>query len=214
MAPSSSVGDGCRRRAERLARRGYGEGLSRGSDAGVDRAHRRRAFSSISSYSSSGSDCDHDRAAGADRRRLAVDHDRADRDAEVAAAAEAEVADRARVDAARLALESSMISIVRSFGAPVIEPGGKQARTQSGGSDAPRAAGRGRSRRAGARSRRSRPPSAPGTCTLPTSQTRPRSLRSRSTIIRFSARFFSSARELRGQARVLRRRRRRGGWSP
>ena len=86
-----------------------------------------------------------------------------------------------------------MISSVRSFGAPVIEPGGKAARTQS---------------IASALSRR-RPRTtvtiwwtvacdsttiSRGTSTVPSRETRPRSLRTRSAIMRFSARVFSSRR--------------------
>ena len=85
-----------------------------------------------------------------------------------------------------------MISIVRSFGAPVIEPPGKQARTQSTASVPSRI----------------RPSTVDtswctvayvsvaisrGTRTVPVRHTRPRSLRSRSTIIRFSARVLGSA---------------------
>lgn len=85
-----------------------------------------------------------------------------------------------------------MISSVRSFGAPVIDPPGKQARTQSTASVPSR----------------SRPSTVDTswctvayvsvamsreTRTVPVRQTRPRSLRSRSTIIRFSARVLASA---------------------
>ena len=107
-----------------------------------------------------------------------------------------------------------MISIVRSFGAPVIEPPGKHGADAVGRLDVRRAAGRARSRRAGARSRRSRRASAFGTCTVPTSQTTPRSLRSRSTIIRFSARFFSSARSSLGAGARPRPASRRAGAVP
>ena len=101
-----------------------------------------------------------------------------------------------------------MISIVRFLGAPVIEPPGKQARMQSGGSTSSRelAADGGDElvhRRVASRRRNSC-----GTCTVPTSQTTPRSLRSRSTIIRFSARSFSSSRSSSASRSVL------GGVAP
>ena len=83
-----------------------------------------------------------------------------------------------------------MMSIVRNFGAPVIDPGGKAARTHSTGETSAR--------------RRPRTVETSwwrvwyvstcisfGTETLPSSLTAPRSLRSRSTIMRFSARVFS-----------------------
>ena len=81
--------------------------------------------------------------------------------------------------------------MVRTFGAPVIEPPGKQCRTAVSASTPGR----------------SRPRTVDtswctvvydstvmnvGTSTVPMSQTRPRSLRNRSTIIMFSARFFGS----------------------
>lgn len=83
-----------------------------------------------------------------------------------------------------------MISIVRSFGAPVIDPGGKAARMHATGEMPSR--------------RRPRTVETSwwtvrwvstsmsfGTDTLPSSLTAPRSVRSRSTIMRFSARVFS-----------------------
>src|SRR6266545_1648229 len=94
----------------------------------------------------------------------------------------------------------SMISIARGFGAPVIEPPGNVARIRSGiltsGRRRPRTTlsrwctfGRDRS----ARSK--------GMRTLPKSQTFPRSLRSRSTIITFSAASFSLPRSSSASAR-------------
>ena len=92
------------------------------------------------------------------------------------------------------ASRASMMLNVRSLGAPVIEPPGKVARSTSMRST----------------SRRNVPttvltswwtvlkdstPMSTGTSTEPTLQTRPRSLRSRSTIIRFSARVFGSVRK-------------------
>ena len=64
-----------------------------------------RALSRISSNSSCGVGLHDDRPAGADRRPARPQDDRADHDAEVHHAVEAEVADRPRVDAARLGLE-------------------------------------------------------------------------------------------------------------
>ncbi len=83
-----------------------------------------------------------------------------------------------------------MISMVRSFGAPVIEPPGKQARTASITLTSARSCPRIVETSWCTVSYVSVTMSL-GTCTLPTSQTRPRSLRTRSTIMRFSARVLS-----------------------
>ena len=83
-----------------------------------------------------------------------------------------------------------MISSARTFGAPVTDPGGKAARMRS---PSPAAAlsvpctSETRCQRPGCGSA----PSRRGTCTLPAVQTRLRSLRIRSTIITFSARFLA-----------------------
>ena len=66
------------------------------------------------------------------RRHAVGDDARADRDREVhPLAAGGDVADRAGVRAARSGSSSSMISIARTFGAPVIVPAGKVARNTS-----------------------------------------------------------------------------------
>ena len=85
-----------------------------------------------------------------------------------------------------------MISSARTFGAPVTEPGGNAARIRSP-SPAP-----GRSVPVTVETRCQTPgcgsgPSRTGTVTEPGTQTRLRSLRTRSTIITFSARFFAEA---------------------
>ena len=80
-----------------------------------------------------------------------------------------------------------MISIVRSFGAPVIEPPGKLARTASSAPTPARSVPRTTLTSWCTVAWLSTTISA-GTWMLPSSQTRPRSLRTRSAIIRFSAR--------------------------
>src|ERR1043166_2862071 len=75
-------------------------------DPGIDRLHRRPPLEQGLLVLVLGVGLHHDRATDSNRRRLAVHHDRADDDVEIATATEAEVADRARVDAAGLALEA------------------------------------------------------------------------------------------------------------
>ena len=90
----------------------------------------------------------------------------------------------------RCGSSSSIISIARIFGAPVMEPPGKQARSKS---QACSAGGR-RARMVLTRwctAGKGSTTNSSGTLTEPGAATRPISLRSRSTIIRFSARSFS-----------------------
>ena len=96
------------------------------------------------------------------------------------------------------------MSIVRSFGAPVIDPGGKAARMHSTGETSARR----RPRTVETSWWRVRYVSTCisfGTETLPSSLTAPRSLRSRSTIMRFSARVFSLVASVSRIRSILRR---------
>ncbi len=86
---------------------------------------------------------------------------------------------------------SAAISIARTLGAPVTDPGGKVARSRAAlVTSGPRWPTTSETRcQTACRSART----SAGTRTLPGVQTRPRSLRMRSTIITFSARFFADA---------------------
>ena len=94
-----------------------------------------------------------------------------------------------------------MTSIVRSLGAPVIEPAGNSARSAADRADVVAQPAADRRDQLVHATGRTRPPSAPAPSTVPGSQTIDRSLRSRSTIIRFSARNFGSVRQPRAAAR-------------
>ena len=105
-----------------------------------------------------------------------------------------EQAERAGVDAARAGLER-----VDDLHRAQLRRAGHRAAGERGAHRVERgrrrrAAGRGPSRRAGAPSRRTRRRSAPAPRRCPARTRAPRSLRTRSTIMRFSARSFSSAR--------------------
>ena len=82
-----------------------GVGRVAAGDGAGDRRHRRPRLEQDLVELVDRVGLHHDRAAGADRRPPRAHHDRADDDAEVHHAVEAEVADRAGVDAARLVLE-------------------------------------------------------------------------------------------------------------
>ena len=130
------------------------------------------------------------RRAGASRP--ARRHERADRDGRSKSPAGSNQPIAPQYGPRRTGSSSSMISIARIFGAPVIDPPGKVARSTSPA--ACRDAARPRpSRRGGARSAALDSQSRV-TATEPYRHTRPRSLRSRSTIITFSARSFALAR--------------------
>ena len=87
---------------------------------------------------------------------------------------------------------SAMISMQRTLGHPVIVPPGKQRANPPGSGTGRPAAGRSRSTRCDARGRRFRSAMYSSTRTVPPTQTRPRSLRSRSISMTCSARSFSS----------------------
>lgn len=82
--------------------------------------------------------------------------------------------------------------IVRTLGAPVIEPPGKAARSAAAG-PTPGAAAPQTVETNWCTEAKLSTSISPGTCTDPGRQTRPRSFLSRSTIMRFSARSFSLA---------------------
>ena len=118
----------------------------------------------------------------------AVDPEGADADGQLAGAAVGvDPADAAAVRAAgRASPASSMIRRALDLGAPVTEPGGKAAPSSSGQPAPARSSPRTVDTRwtsPGCFSTAHRS----GTVTVPVAQTRPRSLRTRSTIITFSA---------------------------
>ena len=151
-----------------------------------------RALSSVSRYSCSGSESatmpppalKYTRPPRATAVRMAM--------LRVERAGDAPVADRRRSRRrARDGSSSAMISIARTFGAPVIEPPGNAARSRSSASMPGVELRRPRSRRGGGRWRSARARRARRRARVPGAQTRDRSLRIRSTIIRFSARSFA-----------------------
>jgi hypothetical protein len=112
---------------------------------------------------------------------------RADGDAQLAFAVETEIADGAGVGPRETGSSSSMISIARNFGAPVMLPPGKQAASAAKCVTLrAQAAFHGGNQMLHLREAFEPAPSS-GTCTEPNSQTLPRSLRSRSVIITSSA---------------------------
>ena len=177
--------------------------LARGVGVGCQRAHQRARLEQHLLVLGLGVGLHDDRAAGADRGGLAVHDDRADHDVEVAAAAQPEVADRAGVDAARLVLE-----LVDDLHRALLRGAGHRAAREAG-ADAVRRLHVLAELAADGRDQlvhglvASRSPSGAARAPCPMSQTTPRSLRSRSVIIRFSARVFSSVRSVLGQPQVL-----------
>src|SRR5215218_154856 len=95
---SASIVSGCRGEGGVLERR-------LGVCPAVDGLHQRACLEQRLLVLGLGIGLHDDRTAGPDGRRLAVHDDRPDHDVEVGRAAQAEVADRARVDAAGLPLE-------------------------------------------------------------------------------------------------------------
>ena len=106
-----------------------------------------------------------------------------------------------------------MISIARRFGAPVIEPPGKHDTSTSGCRTSGRTAATTDDTRCITLAVRSSSHSA-ATCTEPGTEVGTRSLRSRSTIITFSARSLTERRERGGQRARPRPASRRGGACP
>ena len=125
--------------------------------------------------------CRRRRPARRGRRQL----ERADRDVELEPRDRAGKADRAGVDLAAGGLQLGDHPQAWTLGAPVTEPGGNVARSSVAVAD-PGAGGRGRGRR-GATARVGLRGGRRGATIVPYSQTRPRSLRIRSTIITCSA---------------------------
>ena len=121
-------------------------------DAAPSTASRARAFTRVSSISSVGDRERGDAAAGADARTCGRQHDRADDHREVGAAVDAEVAERARVDAAR-----SLLELVQDRHRTVLGRAGHRARPGT-----PPARRRARSRMARSGRARSRPAGARG----------------------------------------------------
>ena len=100
-------------------------------------------------------------------------------------------ADRTAVDAPAHRLQRRMRSSAASFGAPVTDPGGNVAVDERRPSRRRTAAGPARCSRDGRAPGASSTATATGPSPSPSSHTRPRSLRTRSTIITFSARSLS-----------------------
>ena len=150
------------------------------------------AFTRISAYSSAGSDSAVIAPPTPNRAAVGGGHHRADDDAEVGRADQREVAERARVDPARPGLEP----VDDLHRAHLRRPGHRPRREAAARTRRP---GRARGA-AGPRTVETSwctgrvgldPEQVAARATDPISQTRPRSLRTRSTIIRFSARSFS-----------------------
>ena len=151
-----------------------------------DRRHRRPRLEQDLVELVHGVGLHDDRPAGADRGPAGAHHDRADDDAEVDRAVDPEPADRAGVDAARLGLE-----VVDDLHRADLRRAGDRAAGEAGAGALGRASavlehaahGRDQLVHGGV----VLDDHSSGTPTQPTSPTRPRSLRSRSTIIRCSA---------------------------
>jgi len=170
------------------------------------RAQRRAGLAHVSRSLGRRVRVEEHRAAGVHERASPLEGHDADRDGEVQRAIQPTHPNAPQYSPRRTGSSASMTSSARTFGAPVTEPGGR--RRSRGRPVAPGARGAPRrSRPCGARRATTAGGRASTTRTLRARPTRPRSLRTRSTIMASSAASFGSRaarRAARGRRRVAR----------